>query len=337
MQRTAIRDWLIHCADPLGPRTRPPRRPLAASLAHEFVHRAEYHGVLAALFQNFAPFAEASGGGDQADFTEARSEARQHHRLQRAFALMLEAQADAVMADANDIPATIIKGPAFARQIYPEPWYRPFTDIDMLVARRGLAPLEAVLAARGFRPDDVQDPTGEVRSWVHDEFRPTLFELHLNLVTSNQKWHCSLCYDDIADGPQRPAALLITAIIHGGATHRFLRMQHLVDVCQAARQVTAAKEEAAFAALAKKANAQTLAGASLLLVGRIMTEPMCLELATLLGKSHLARIAGRSLGKTAVTAAEDEFGATARMQRQMFRKLIGLGDPIIDPPELGQT
>jgi hypothetical protein len=241
---------------------------------------------------------------------------------------MLQTQADALMADADGIPATIVKGPVFARTIYPEPWYRPFSDIDILVASDGLIGLESILLDRGFRPYGAPDPTGQCRSWVNDKLRPTLFELHLNLVNSNEKWHCSLRYEDIAEGPQQPAAMLMTAIIHGGATHRFLRLQHVIDVCQAARHVVDAGEEMAFMSLVEKTNARTLAHASLLLVGRIAAEPKCLALAAAFGWDALASLAARSLARMALTGAKDEHRPFVRLQQKLFREFIGRGDPL---------
>jgi putative nucleotidyltransferase-like protein len=326
MQQHLISDWLIHCADPVGPCGEPPRRPLAPVQAREFVERAEYHGILAAVFQNFGPFAGPAEFGDDSSFAEARRDARERHRVQRAFALMLQTQADAVMAEANGIPAAIIKGPAFARRIYPAPWYRPFTDIDILVAPEGVERLEAILLDHGFRSYG-EHQTGQCRPWVHDAFDPTLFELHLDLNTGeNHKWHYVLTYDHIADAPEGPAAMLMTAIGHGGATHRFIRIQHVIDVCQAARHVTNAREEAAFESIVKKANARTLAVASLLLVGRILAEPRCFELAAGLGMNRLGQFAGRSLGRIAVAGPKHRFSAVTRLRQKLFREAIGFGD-----------
>jgi Uncharacterised nucleotidyltransferase len=321
MLNGSISDWLIYCADPLGSRVSAPRQTLSVSQARELVERAEYHGVLAALTKNLPQFTD---GEELQKFTEVKHNARERHRLQRAFAVMLQTQADAVMTESSSIPATIVKGPVFAQTIYPQPWYRPFTDIDILVAPEGLAPLETVLHRRGFRFAGVDD-SGLQRVWVNPELQPTTFEIHLDLMHSN-RWNCSFRYGDIAEAPQAPAAILMTAIVHGGAGHRFLRMQHVIDVGQAARSLGHAKDEISFEALVKKTNARTLAAACLLFVGRIMAEPRCLDLAVGLGEDRVARLAARCLGRLASTGARKRYDPIAIVQRTIFRGAIGLSD-----------
>jgi hypothetical protein len=53
---SVIEDWIVHCADPLGPRAKPPRRPLPPECIDELVEQAEAHGVLGALLRNFPAF-----------------------------------------------------------------------------------------------------------------------------------------------------------------------------------------------------------------------------------------------------------------------------------------
>jgi hypothetical protein len=191
-----------------------------------------------------------------------------------------------------------------------------------------VAPLEAILAARGFRLE-AEDVNGRERKWVHGEFRPMFFEVLLDIGHDQDIWHCSLRHDDIADAPQRAATLLIIAIIHGATSHTFSRLQHVVDVCQAARHVADSKEEAAFAALARTTNTQKLAAASLFAFGRIMAESRCTELATMVGGSRLARLAGRSLGRTALTGAKDDLGPITRLQRKIWREAILRGSALL--------
>ena len=320
----AVSRWLIHCADPLGPRRAPPSRPLVeAGQISEFVARAEYHGVLGAILQNFAPFgADAQSAGPV--IQRARHEARKRHRVQRAFALMLQTQADAVMAEATGLPATVVKGPAFAQCIYPQPWLRPFTDIDILVAADALEALERTLMRRGYR---FLEGGAVTRAWGHEQFQPTKFELHLDLVNS-AKWRCQLRYEDIAELPQSSATHLIIAIIHGGCTHRFHRLQQVVDICQAARMVKSAEDEEAFANLAAKTNSKTLTAASLIFAGRLMADERCIQLAATVGGGRMAHLASRSLQAAAVTGGRSRFYPLARIERNVFRRLIAFGDRV---------
>jgi hypothetical protein len=51
------------------------------------------------------------------------------------------------------VPAVVLKGPAFAHALYPDPSWRPFADLDVLVPTERWRAACAVLAASGFGRD----------------------------------------------------------------------------------------------------------------------------------------------------------------------------------------
>src|ERR1700759_3178190 len=105
--------WIVHCSDPLGARTPAPGRPLPLDQAGKLIDMAEAHGVLGAVLQNFRAFHDDGG------FAEAHASARARHRANAAFALLLSREADALAEDLKGQPAAIVKGPVFARRLYP--------------------------------------------------------------------------------------------------------------------------------------------------------------------------------------------------------------------------
>lgn len=53
---------------------------------------------------------------------------------------------------AENIPVILLKGPALALQLYPDPGLRPFTDLDLLVHESQAEKSLALLARRGYSP-----------------------------------------------------------------------------------------------------------------------------------------------------------------------------------------
>jgi Uncharacterised nucleotidyltransferase len=51
----------------------------------------------------------------------------------------------------HDVRTILLKGPTFARWLYPERDVRPYADVDLLLARKDLPTARAVLAGLGFR------------------------------------------------------------------------------------------------------------------------------------------------------------------------------------------
>jgi hypothetical protein len=305
--------WIVHCADPLGPGAPPPRRPLPLKGVGDLIDQAEAHGVLGAILQNFPPFR-----ADPA-FAAGRDAARERNRANAAFSVLLRHEADALMADLRDVPAAIVKGPVFARLLYPSPSLRCFTDIDILAAEEALPRIGEVLADRGFRLAETHKRESK---WLHRDNDRVMVEVQTDLIHADSLHGIvSLPYQAIAAAPEGAAAQLMVALIHGGA-HHFERLQQVVDICQAARALRDDAEQERFEAMVAAANARFIAFAGLTLAARIFGEPRCRDLAHALGPVRYRLAARLLLDRTAVMSTMDYRRMFHNWRRLDFRILI---------------
>jgi hypothetical protein len=305
--------WIVHCADPLGARTPAPRRPLPRDKAGKLIDMAEAHGVLGAVMQNFRAF------HDDGWFAEAHAAARARHRANAAFALLLSREADALAEGLKGLPAAIVKGPVFARRLYPSASLRTFSDIDVLAAEEALPRIGEVLADRGFAL--AEHGTREMK-WIHRRNGRLMVEVQTDLIHPDTLHDIvALPYRAIAPAPHGPAALLLIAVVHGGA-HQFERLQHVVDIYLAARALPAGSEQEAFLAMVNAANARYLAYGGLMLAARLFDEPRCRELARALGHVRFHLAARLLLDRATVMSSTDRRRSFHNWRRQDFRILI---------------
>ena len=139
----SVDDWLIHCADPMGMRNDARLRALSPTEAAKLVTRSEAHGVLPSVLRHF-PFPDGTV------FAQIKDDAAARYRKALAYALILRRQGEAITTAARGLPAVIVKGPVFARLIYPVPGLRPFTDIDLLADASAVPGISQLLAEQGF-------------------------------------------------------------------------------------------------------------------------------------------------------------------------------------------
>jgi hypothetical protein len=312
-----VADWIIHCADPLGSRRRPPWRRPRSELAEAYVDQAEAHGVLGAFVDNF--FSHQ----DDATFAMARASAQRRHRASAMFSLMLSREADAIIAGLAGLPATIVKGPVFARSLYPKPPLRCFSDIDLLVAPAALDKVGQLLSDRGFELvecNPIDDP--QEWKWLHRENRALMVELQINLVHAGSlRRIMTLPFDALGSAPHSPASLLLIALVHGGG-HHYQRLQHVVDICQAARKLEGPSEEQRFELLVRRTNSQFVAVAGLKLAAKMFREPRCREIARALGPVRFQTIASPLLGSRLVMSTTDTTRRRHSWRRSAFRWLM---------------
>ena len=316
-----VSDWIVHAADPLGSRLPPPQRPLPAGDAGTLIDQAEAHGTLGALLRNFAPLGADPG------FAAARDEARLRHRKNAAFTRLLARQAEALTAAAGGLPAAIVKGPVFARTLYPAGTLRCFTDIDLLVAPDALPRIAALLADHGFTCAGA-GPVERPREWkwVSRANPNLLVEVHTDLIHAAHLSHAvSLPHAAIAEAPDGAAACLIVAVVHGGA-HHYRRLQQVVDVCQAARALATADDEARFERMVEATGARFLAAAGLSLAARVFGEPRCHAIARGLGPVRHAGLARLLLDRRVVMTTTTRHRLRHGWRRAAFHALIRRGD-----------
>jgi Uncharacterised nucleotidyltransferase len=313
-QRT-VGDWLIHFADPLGPHTAPPSSQLSAQQWAQLVAEADLHGVLPVLLRNFPSTATRS----MPSAVKAEALARLQPALSHS--LMLGARADAIIKAATDLPIAMVKGPVFAYNIYPTPSLRTFNDIELLVAPGAIPGLARLLEAHEFRLSD-HDPSRQLWKWIHRETQALVVEVQTNLV-HNPKLRAamSVTFQDLAGIAETPAALLMVAVTHG-ALDRFERLRHVVDICQAARQMSSSAEEQRFEALILQTGVRFAACVGLDLTYRLLAEPRCRELAKGLGPVHCTSVARLLIDRTTVTSSMNIARAYHSWRRQSFRQLL---------------
>jgi hypothetical protein len=284
------------------------------------VDDSERHGVLAAVLRNFPAFQPDKNG-----FSAAKLDALGRHRTACAYATMLRHESEALMAAAAGLPVAIVKGPVFAGGIYPAPSFRPFSDIDLLVDPRAVAQLSAVLETEGFAIAE-HHPSHREWKWLHRENDALMVEVQTDLVHApSLSQALSLTYDDIAGIAGTPAAQLIVAVIHGSLGGHFDKLRHVVDICQAARNLQTAEEEDHFERLVVRTGARLAAKTGLALAGRLFNEPRCLDIARALGPAWRAPLARLLIGKSVVLSTTTTVRPLHAWRRQTFRQLLKYG------------
>ena len=315
--RHAVAHWLTHCADPVGPRTAPPRRDLSLDETRELVALADKHGVLPAVLRHYPPF-----HGDGA-FAGIRGDALARQRSKLTYSLMLRAHGEAIMAAAVGLPVVMVKGPVFSRTIYPSQGLRNFTDIDLLIASDAEPQLSSLLEQQGFKLAQYdRDPNRQEWKWLHCDNDAIMIEVHTNLVHHPElRDAISVKYEDLAGVAESPAGLLTVAVVHG-ALERYELLRHVVDICQAARAIDTSEEERRFEALVHQTGARLAAIAGLDLAYRLLGETRCRELARGLGAVRYAAVARLLLGRSAITSTMSRTRFLHSWRRQGFRILL---------------
>lgn len=325
----ALRQWLIHLADPMAVPGRRPSLPLEGLDLDRLARLAEAHGVLPAVLRNLVA----------ADLPPVRSPEAQgsiRRMSERRAAVvglsMLLTRRGGEIVDAlrhAGVPALVVKGAAMARRAYPEPALRTFTDIDILVPSTFQERAGSVLAKRGFAAT-VEDygrrsDRGE-RKWIAGDATGILVEIHTDLVGSPKlRGRVSLGFDDVVDTPggePTPEALMLIACVHGATGHQFDRLQHLVDIVQLARGAAGHVDVRALRRRAQRAGGLYAVKWGLELAGRVFGEPRCLELAGGLGRVRFAALARRLLSSSVVIEAQEATRHRASWRRKIARELI---------------
>jgi Uncharacterised nucleotidyltransferase len=316
--RGAVAQWLLHCADPLGSKSKPPSIHLSPPQVRKLMLKAGAHKVLPAILRHFPLSA------DDPALEQVRLEANERKVEAAALATMLSHHADEILAAAKDLPVALVKGPTFAR-LYP-PGLRPFGDIDLLAAPAALPQLASILQAQGFsRLMAGHDPSLLEESWVHDKNSVLSLEVHTNLVHSvRMRAAFSLTYDDIEGNADAFGTLLAIAVMHG-AMHYFAWLRHVVDICQAVRAMTTAAEESLFESLVDRTGTRMAGIIGLTLAYRLFGEARCLEFARALGSARNFDFARFLIEGAVVTAPMESAIVYNSWRRFVFRELLRLG------------
>ena len=326
------RNWLVMLSDPLRPPASLPPTMLPPDDLNELFAQAESQGVLAIVLRNF------QSATDDARYEPVIAAATARHRNVIGLSLMIEHRARALLRQVReqDLPATVVKGPIFARRLYSEKVLRRFTDLDVLVAPEAIGRLEAILRRQGFELAEEPRPAAREWKWVHRDYPDVMVEVQCDLVHApSLRAAMSLAYRDLVLGRDsaaaaRPAALLVTAAIHGSC-HQYERLLHVLDMCQAARLFNAGDDLRELKALIGRTGARFAAVTGLQLAGRIFSEPRCLALARALGPVRHAALAGRLIDRSVIASSMGRGRWMHSWRRSAYRALLKRGRP--GPPQ----
>jgi hypothetical protein len=131
---------------------------------------------------------------------------------------------------------------------------------------------------------------------------------------------------DAGDGDSRaPTALLFVAATHAAAGHQFDRLQHLVDVVQAARGVAGPIDRKRLADVSRRCGVTLAVAAALDLAGRTFGEAASTELAQALMPRRLGRLPCTLLAPGLVLRAQSEARVHGSWRRKLFRQTMRLG------------
>jgi hypothetical protein len=230
---------------------------------------------------------------------------------------------------AANIDAAMIKGPVFARHLYTAESDRSYTDIDILVAPRHLSQANAVIGELGYqeaRPLG-RDPEayGEFK-WLLPGNDAIMIEVQANLAHAPKLRHgLSLEYGDIleaGDGdPQSPVPMLMVAAVHAAAGHQFDRLQHGLDIVQAARLLPE-KDIPNLVRATRKINGCLALVTALNLAQHLFGEPKAGTIAGAFRRSVFMDFAGQLITPRMVLDAQSSVHSRASWRRKLFREFL---------------
>jgi hypothetical protein len=325
--------WLVHLADPARRVPAPPSLPDPVQV-ETMLAAAESHGVLPAVIRGLGALSQAGGGRDGAGGALAAplEAARLRLAYQTGFGLLLSHHATRAMQALHDagITATIVKGAAVARRLYPDVSLRTFTDVDVLLPEAQRDAPAGIMRGLGFGWP-ARGPAGRYeQKWVLAAQRDVMIELHSNLVHS-PKLRGAMCvrHEDVLDAgggdSNAPTALLLVAAAHAAVGHQCDRLQHLVDVTQAARGAAGPIDRARLAAVSRRCGVTLAVAAALDLAGRTFREPAATDLARMLMPGQTGRLAGMILSPRLVLRAQSQARSHGSWRRKVFRQALRLG------------
>jgi Uncharacterised nucleotidyltransferase len=316
--------WLNCLADPIGKAPRP-ATDLPPESVEGLVEAAMYHSVLPAVVHGIRSDPRLAAAA------EALPPVSNQLAGLAAKSLLLTHQGNRVVAAlaAARIPATLVKGPVFARRLYADAALRSFTDIDVLVPAEMRGATHEIMAGLGFRLTE-QEARASL-DYHEDQWRGAgqgelLVEIQDNLVHAPSLRRMSLTYADLVEAgrgdPESATALLIVAAVHGAIGDQFESLRLAVDVCQAARGIAGPIDIEALARVTARNGTRLAILSALDLTGRLFSELACFDLAGKLGSAGVRRFFRTILGPKAVLRAQGPSRDRDSWRRKLLRESL---------------
>lgn len=242
MRDLSSSEYLVVLCDPDGVTPQGLSLPTGTKL-QQVLTLADTHAVTGAVLRNLH---QRNGS---ADFSSTDHEsircASEAWRSQVVISMTNRQTAKQVLPALSDrgIHTTLLKGEAFADQLYTDPSLRSFRDIDLMVDRVDLPRAAEVLEDLRFKrvskhADAAHEATYGQQAWESTDGYQTAVELHWNLI-NNPRLRPSGGIErvDLLDESEQPSAAgqLLLATVHAVLSHQFDRLQQLCDIRQICR------------------------------------------------------------------------------------------------------
>lgn len=238
----------------------------------------------------------------------------------------IAAKVDRYIAD-KQLGAVIVKGPVFARQLYPTPSDRPFTDIDIMVAPSARAPIGELLTGLGYqlflKPLLDHTEQNQEEKWIQPDMDALLIEVHGNLVHyQGLRRRISFGYAEFMSSGRGDVSAglpqFFVAVVHAALGHKFHQLRLLVDVLQAWRHLTS-DEVAALPDMARQLGLALEARLCLELIAELFDLPAANAAADRIAGGSASRLATHLVDGATVLAAPSAF--FSKVRRHSFRGL----------------
>jgi hypothetical protein len=321
----ALDALLVGLSDP--DRARPDTLSLDTSSLGLLLERAQFHGVFPILWRKLHdhPVVEAMPG-DDGQALIARSQAIYDGLAGQCILLRLHEARVMEALHAAQIPATVVKGPVFARLLYARKDDRSYTDIDVLIASDQIVAANEMIASLGFiqRKRAFRDHSEDYQEykWILPDNDQVMIEAQANLVHyKNLRRKVPFGYaqlQQISDSDvEAPVPQLIISVVHGALGHKLHKLSLVVDILQAARRLTNGDIPTLITA-ARELGLGLEVMALLRLAGQLFNDREILALADRM-PGRWAGLSDRLLTRNTILGAQGGEGWDSKLRRHAFR------------------
>ncbi len=307
---------LLQLADPDADPPQGP--PLPAATLGRILGMAETHGVLPTVVSRLPPAQAAALPADL----------RERLRGQATTTLLLRQVAAKVLPalHAAGIPCCVVKGPLFADRLYRAPAWRPFTDLDLLLAAADMERAGAELTTLGFRAESFAlrhtDGYAETK-WVADFGLEVLVELHWDMIGSPTLRRGRSLDLALLGGPEAaatPGALLLIAAIHAALGDSFTRLQPMIDLLAVVRGKAGTLDHDWLRARIAEGHLERPVALALALAAEAFDEPACIAVSRALRLPQPPARVAWLLSPAILAAGRHGGGPLASLRRQLLRQ-----------------
>lgn len=309
---------LLRLADPQG--RLPSDQTLPPPALQRVLRAAGEHGVLPTVVGRLPAGLAGEVPKDTRDLLQA----------QAANTLLLRQMASGLLRSlaTAGLPAAVVKGPTFAERLYRGPFWRPFTDIDLLIGRDDMERAGALLADQGFAPEELALKHAEgyaETKWIADRGLEVLVELHWDMIGSPTLRRGRRLDLALLGGPKEadtPGAFLLIAAVHTALGDGFTRLQPLVDLLLTVRGAAGPLDPSWLRPRIEQGRLGRPLALALAIAGRAFEEPRCTALSAALALPRPPRWLCRLLSDSLLVEGRRGGGPLSSLRRQLVREWL---------------